>query len=134
MYRILTVVSIVLLSGCVESYFRLSEESRLPYFFEIAKGKTRQQYDMTAAIHIWPSGVEAVLKLDEKDSWFGGKRIVAKKTGGVIILKGQKEEYPTYGIVRYQGITDIIEHRGRNDIIFMTDDPKVWKELGLSKP
>jgi len=38
-----------------------------------------------------------------------------------------------YEIVMVDGVTDIIEHRERNDIFYMTDDPAVWKEIIVGK-
>jgi hypothetical protein len=41
--------------------------------------------------------------------------------------------YPSYEIITVNGITDIIEHRKPEAIFYVTDDPTVWKELGVAQ-
>jgi hypothetical protein len=39
--------------------------------------------------------------------------------------------YPAYEVITVNGITDIVEHRKPEPIFYITDDPAVWKELGV---
>jgi hypothetical protein len=39
--------------------------------------------------------------------------------------------YPAYEIITVNGIADIVEHRKMEPIFYMTDDPAIWKELGV---
>jgi hypothetical protein len=41
--------------------------------------------------------------------------------------------YPSYEIITVNGITEIIEHRKMEPIFYITDDPAVWKELGVGQ-
>jgi len=41
--------------------------------------------------------------------------------------------YPAYEVVTVNGITEIIEHRKMEPIFYITDDPAVWKELGVGQ-
>jgi hypothetical protein len=40
-------------------------------------------------------------------------------------------DYPQYFAVTVDGITDIVEHKKMEPIFYMTDDPAIWKELGV---
>jgi hypothetical protein len=41
--------------------------------------------------------------------------------------------YPAYEVITVNGITEIIEHRKPEPIFYITDDPAVWKELGVGQ-
>jgi hypothetical protein len=41
--------------------------------------------------------------------------------------------YPSYELITVNGITEIIEHRKMEPIFYVTDDPAVWKELGVGQ-
>jgi hypothetical protein len=41
--------------------------------------------------------------------------------------------YPTYEVITVNGITEIIEHRQMEPIFYITDDPALWAELGVSR-
>jgi hypothetical protein len=41
--------------------------------------------------------------------------------------------YPAYEVITVNGITEIIEHRKMEPIFYITDDPAVWKELGVGQ-
>ena len=69
------------------------------------------------------------------------KRKLAEMTGtqkGLEPLKlkhprpGFPPGYPAYEIITVNGITEIIEHRQMEPIFYITDDPAVWAELGIS--
>jgi hypothetical protein len=36
-------------------------------------------------------------------------------------------------VVTVNGITDIVERRTMEPVFYMTDDPAVWKELGVQQ-
>jgi hypothetical protein len=46
---------------------------------------------------------------------------------------GFPEGYPCYKVLKINGITDIIELRKMETFFYMTDDPAVWKELGVDQ-
>jgi len=131
---VLLVVLIVFLSGCAESYFRLSDESRITYFFKLPEDESREQYEVTLTYYSWPDG-EAVFELHKKNSWFGGKKLAAQtEPDHPIRFADAVDGRPSYRIVRYGGMVDVIEHREKNDIFQMNDNSAIWSELGLVKP
>ena len=136
MNKILIILLLTLTTGCAESDFDLADESRLPLWFEIPEGEERSQYSITLTYHLWPSGRKAVLKLKKKDSWWPGKKMIAEPRGlEPITLKSSPDgRRPSYEVVSANGITDIIEHRAMEPIFYITDDPKVWSELGVKQP
>jgi len=46
---------------------------------------------------------------------------------------GFSPDYPSYEIITVNGVTEIIEHRQMEPIFYITDDPAVWTELGVSR-
>jgi len=70
---------------------------------------------------------------------FGAKPVYAEEQPSIktVILKekptGSTKNYPAYKVITINGITDIVEFRKMEPFIYMTDDPKVWKELGVSQ-
>ena len=135
MNRYLLFVLFILLAGCKESSFDLSDESRLPIWFEVPAGMTRTDLSVTINYYVRPSGRKAVLILRDKNN-----RILEKVTGvqqGMepLKLKQPKEGYPRnrpiYEIITIDGKTDIVEHRVRGPVFHMADDPLVWEELGV---
>jgi hypothetical protein len=95
---------------------------------------SRQNIEVTVDYYIRSSGGEAVFNL------YGNNGMRLEKVKGEMGIyplhlvnppTGYPEGYPMYEVVTVDGVEDIIEHRGMNDIFYMTDDPAVWKELGL---
>ena len=128
---------IVIINGCKESSFELSEESRLPAWFEVPVGMTRTDLKVSMDYYIRPSGRKAVFKLRDKNN-----RVLHKLIGvprGLEPLKpknqpvGSPRNRPFYEIITIDGITDIIEHRVRGPVFHTTDDPAIWKELGVDQ-
>jgi hypothetical protein len=46
---------------------------------------------------------------------------------------GFPPSYPAHEVITVNGITEIIEHRKMEPIFYITDDPAVWKELGVGQ-
>jgi len=128
-----------LFTGCVsESNFRLSDESRLPKWFEISGGENRKGFYVTLHYYTSPSGGSAALNLYENDKFFKIDKISAKQEQLQPIQlknppKGSAKGYPLYEIIEFDGIVDIIEHRRMEPVFYMVDDPVIWKELGVEK-
>ena len=124
---------ISLLIGCAESSFELATDSRLPKWFEVPDGKTRSNYKVTMDYYVKPSGREAVFKIFDEN----GKML--KKLNGSIMGERPIEVkdpqgsfpkgYPSYEVITVDGITDIVEHRKREPIFYMSDNPQVMKEV-----
>ena len=124
-------------SGCLESSFVLAPESRLPKWFEVPDGTTRGELKVTMDYYSTFSGGESVFKLYKTDS-----SVVLKKVAGIPrfpyanYLKnppaGFPKGYPKYAVITVDGITDVIEHRKMEPVFYLTDDPAIWKELGVA--
>jgi hypothetical protein len=118
-----------------ESTFELASESRLPKWITLPPGLTRSDVSITMDLYdnLWGSNVKFILQ-DRK------KQILTKVYGrvkdtGPIQLKhpqqGFPPDYPEYNIINVNGITEIVEYRKPEPIFYITDDPAVWKELGV---
>jgi hypothetical protein len=118
-----------------ESTFELASESRLPKWVTLPQGLTRADASITMSDYVMPWGGSTVFILQDAK---GQVRIkVRGKTRGLgpSQLKhpprGFPSGYPSYEVITVNGITDIIEHRKMEPIFYVTDDPAVWKELGV---
>jgi hypothetical protein len=126
--------SIILLSGCIsESNFRLSDESRLPRWFKLPEGKTREEVVVRLYYYSNPSGRTAKLIFEDRDGWLSIDKVAGEIRGSKPLqLESAAGDYdPEYEILSAEGITDIIGHKGSNDLFYMVDDPTVWEELGV---
>lgn len=136
---ILTVACLSLL-GCdlfPESTFELASESRLPKWFALPKGLSRSDVTVTMSYYVRPSGRTATFTLlnakkqklaEVKGIQAGLEPLTLKKS-----RPGFPPDYPSYEIITVNGVTEIIEHRQMEPIFYITDDPAVWKELGVSR-
>jgi hypothetical protein len=127
-------------TGCEwfpEATFELASESRLPKWVSLPPGLTRADVSLTMSYYIMPWGRSAIFILQDKK----GKtrtRVYGKMKGlEPLELKhpppGFPPRYPFYEVITVSGITDIIEHRKMEPIFYVTDDPAVWKELGVGQ-
>lgn len=116
--------------GCVEASFTLAAESRLPKFVTIPPGLTRADVILTVNYCTLP---RAKFILADKN---GAK--LAEVNGKIRNLEplhlknppqGPVEGYPMYVIVVANGITEIMEHRRPEPILYVSDDPAIRKEL-----
>jgi hypothetical protein len=136
--RIIVVTLFIFLFGCKESSFELSDESRLPIWFDIPDGMTRDSLVVRMDYYVRSDGRKAVFKMSDKNN-----NVLREITGiqqgmGPIKLElNSRNEYPEgrplYEIVTVDGKTDIVEHRVRGPVFHMTDDPAVWSELGVEQ-
>jgi len=127
------------LSGCLESSFTLSEESRIPYFLKIPDGVSRNDMYVTLDYYSTFSGGEAVFKLHHRKQLFtlDSATVTLIKSDHLLKLKnpptGSPKGYPSYEIFRVNGVVDIIEHKKMEPIFYTTDDPAIWQELGVKR-
>jgi hypothetical protein len=135
-------MAIVCLSllGCgffPESTFELANESRLPKWFTLPKELSRSDVNVTMSYYIKPSGRTATFTLlNAKNQKLA--EVKGTQTGlEPLMLKnprpGFPSGYPSYEIITANGITEIIEHRKMEPIFYITDDPAVWAELGVTR-
>jgi hypothetical protein len=126
--------------GCAwfpESTFELASESRLPKWITLPPGLTRADVSITMSYYIMPWGSSATFTVQDTKGQTLKK--VDGKVKGLEPLElnhpppGFPPGYPAYEIITVKGITDIIEHRKMEPIFYITDDPAVWKELGVEQ-
>jgi hypothetical protein len=129
------------LAGCLESSFQLSPDSRLPKWFISPESVDRNELLVTMDLYSTFSGGEDVYKLIQK-----GKMLAIQKYTITTDMQhkmmevqlksppeGSPKGYPKYKVVKINGITDIIELRKMEPFFYMTDDPAIWKELGVDQ-
>jgi hypothetical protein len=129
---------IVIITGCAEGNFDLAENSRLPKWFKIPEGMTRGDVTITMDTYLFPTE-KTIFKLWDKK---GNKLSVVKgkRFGGYLYPKelknpppGYPEGYPSFEVIIANGIIDIIEHRKMEPVFYISDNPEVWRELGVKQ-
>jgi hypothetical protein len=144
MKLLLTLVAISLFilfsfTGCREASFQLSEESRLPKWFDVPDGMSRNDLQVTMDYYVYPKNRIAIFKLFKKNKFFPINKVTGNLKGNrpYKLLNpafGLPQNYPSYEIIIVNGMTDIIEHRKMEPIFYMTDNPMVWEKLGARTP
>lgn len=120
-----------------ESTFELASESRLPKWTTLPPGLTRADVSITMSYYVMPWGRSAIFILQDAKGKIRTK--VHGKTRGLgpNQLKhsppGFPPGYPSYEVITVNAITEIIEHRKPEPIFYITDDPAVWKEVGVGQ-
>jgi hypothetical protein len=120
-----------------ESTFELASESRLPKWITLPPGLTRADVSITMSYYVKPWGRSATFILQATKGQIRTK--VRGKMKGLEPLqlknpsRGFPAGYPSYEIITVNGITEIVEHRKQEPIFYITDDPAVWKELGVGQ-
>jgi hypothetical protein len=120
-----------------ESTFQLASESRLPKWITLPAGLTRADVSITMSYYVKPWGRTSTFILKDTKGQVLTKVYGKERGGGPNQLKhpppGFPPGYPGYEIITVNGITDIIEHRKMEPIFYVTDDPAIWKELGVTQ-
>ena len=133
----LTILSSAMV-GCEwfpESTFELASESRLPKWITLPPGLTRADASITMSYYIKPWGSSAIFVLKDTKGQIRAKVNGKVKGSEPFQLEhppnGFPPGYPAYEIITVNGITEIIEHRKMEPIFYITDDPAIWKDLGV---
>ncbi len=121
------------LFGCAESTFSLAQDSRLPVWFHLEAGASREDYGITMDYYVGTSGRTATLKL--KNSWgFTVKKVEASLDGlEPQKMPGVSEQRPTYEILRANGEIEIVEHREQGPTFRVTSNEVVWSHFVWSQ-
>lgn len=118
-----------------EATFELASESRLPKWITLPPGLTRADASVTMSYYTMPWGSSAIFMLKDTKGQIRTKVNGKVKGSEPFQLKrppnGFPPGYPAYEVITVNGITEIIEHRKPEPIFYITDDPAVWKELGV---
>ena len=115
--------------GCPASEFVLRPDSRLPKWFSLPAGRSRDDVDLRLTYYT-TQGVmdDAVMELVDQNGrslasatgqmcWHPAMRDKTNDHGGL----GQNS-YPHYIILTVHGMTEVVEHR-RDSFFSVTDDP-----------
>jgi hypothetical protein len=120
-----------------EATFELASESRLPKWITLPSGLTRADVSITMSYYIMLWGRSATFILKDKKGQVLTKVNGKMKGSEPFYLKhppsGFPPGYPSYSVITVNGITEIIEHRKMEPIFYVTDDPAIWKELGVTQ-
>jgi len=124
------------MAGCAESSFELAPDSRLPKWFELPTGISRQDVKVTMDYYVLPWGRRATFKLLDAQGRKLSEKSWKQQDLEPVTLKspppGYPRGYPSYEIITVNGVIDVIEHRKMEPKFYVTDDPLVRKELGVS--
>ena len=126
----------VAVAGCgllPESSFTLSPDSRLPKWYTLANGQSREQIQIRLDYVETPRGRTARFTVTGP----GGATLATEE--GRLLLPGPWSsrgssastniEYPLYEVVEVKGIRDLIEHRAMEPTFYLSDDKAIWAEL-----
>jgi hypothetical protein len=130
----LLIVACSPIRGCVESEFNLAPDSRLPKWFSLSGGFSRDQVSVRLTYYTPPVAVDdTVLELVDRNG-----AILSKVTGQHCwhpVMNNKRNEYggftaksyPLYVYVRANGLIEVIEHTP-GAAFRITDDPVLVKQ------
>jgi hypothetical protein len=123
-----------LMAACTEGTFELAKESRLPKWFDLPQGASRDDVTVTMDTYLFPNQ-KSVFTLKRK----GGVTVsvvTAHRLGSYDQPKqlrnppsGFPVGYPSYEVLTSGGKVDVFEFRRTEPIFYTSDDVSVWKEL-----
>jgi len=117
--------------GCLESSFKLANDSRLPNFVTLPPGLTHADVSLTMNYYIGPKDRTAQFILRDKNKKIIEKKKGILKCGHPFELENPPRGYPSgnpgYEAITVNGITEIIEHRRMEPIFYISDDPVIRK-------
>lgn len=128
------------LTGCMESSFQLSPESRLPKWFVIPDGMNRSDFSVKLELYTTPNGLKDVYKVYQKDKLFCVKKysVTENDQPQIKAVQIQKQSsakgYPKYKVITINGITDVVVLRKMEPFFYMENDLAVWEKLGVPLP
>ena len=114
-------VSSFWMCGCIESSFRLANESRLPTWITLPPGLTRADVSVTLTFYTLRGNDARFVLRDgrgRKLEVVNGKQLNHTFTG-----------YPYFDAVVANGSTEILEFKRMEPVFYVTDDPVVRKRF-----
>ena len=135
--RGLVVIACLMAPACEyfpEASFTLSPDSRLPRWFELPEGVSRSDVSVTMSYYVYPSGRYARLVLRDTRKIRKLAQVEGRLFGHEPLTlhnspEGHPKGYPSYEVIDVNGIVEIVEHRRREPVFYISDDPAVHSEL-----
>ena len=114
------------LTGCLESSFQLSDQSRLPVWVKLPPTVTRQDVSVTLNYYTTPFGTNAKLIVSNRRG-----DLLQKMTGPDKPIENASGEvrYPSYVLVVVNDVPEVIEHRAQEPIFYVCDDPRIRERI-----
>lgn len=118
--------------GFMESSFQLADDSRLPKWFVIPKGYSRNDIKVTIDVYTslcpFCNNTVTILHGPLPDN-----KVIMKKAGkqrwhplsDIRYNKYPSNSYPNYTIITIDGIDEVFEQRHAGNILYITDDPNI---------
>jgi hypothetical protein len=117
----------------VESRFRLANESRLPKWFRMPAGYSRQDVRVVLTFYTHPISEDKVIAVlygpppenKQLDENIGTRRVhpITQREHE----KGQFAVHPSYLIITVNNISEIFEHRSKGDILYIVETTEIQK-------
>jgi len=130
----LLVVSSVLLTGCLESSFNISDDSRLPVWLDIPEDMDRE--NLVVRLDYYTSG-KAVFSLIDKRNRKLLDKVVARvrdskplEQDGTSWPMGERAVYPIYSVVTFEEVSEIVEHMVRGPVFSIPESGEVISNIG----
>jgi len=119
----------------------LSDQSRLPKWVVVPKGKNRNDFSVKMESHSTFAAGKIIFKIYDKNnvSPIQEYEITTDMQSDILPVQlksppeGFPQGFPKYIPITINGITDIVEQRKMEPVFYMTDNPDVWKELGVER-
>ena len=131
------------LLSCAESYFNLAPNSRLPRWFTLPEGLTRDKVTLNETAYIGhsvftlyegtgypPSGPLWGHKLAQVTAAAQGVISLTEKTNAEGGFDGNP--YPLYEVMTVNGITEVLEYKQMEPVFYISDDSEIRARLGLA--
>ena len=126
----------MLLTGCLESWFMLDKSCRLPQWFLAEAVEDRENYQIKLAYYIDRGGRSAEFTLMDhrgkkirhiKTKQYGSHPVFIDNNG---FVRKYDRQYPTYELVEYNGVSEVLVHQQKegNDFCLL-DDKIIMKKL-----
>jgi hypothetical protein len=135
---ILLALGFCFLVGCgrfAESCFDLSPTSRLPGWFSLPAGSSRDGVTVYMCYYIDRNGRTATFELRNRDDGSVLAKIEGDDRGLHPVSAKDTEpapfEYPIYEVISVGAITEVVEHRRAEAVFYIVDDPSILRGLGL---
>jgi hypothetical protein len=135
---ILLALGLCLFASCgkfAESCFDLSPTSRLPAWFSLPTGSSRDRVTVHMCYYIDRNGRTATFELRNRDDGSVLAKVEGNDRGLHPVTAKNTEpapfEYPLYEVISVGEITEVVEHRRADAVFYIVDEPSILRGLGV---